>query len=82
MLLGQHCSWLSTVLNNIVEPELARHQPVTMSNNVVDNIEQCCPNNIVASCFQELLIFGRDNITARNADIGSLYLHQNALNMQ
>ena len=30
-----------------------------MPNNIVDNIEQCCPNNIVASCFQQLLIFGR-----------------------
>ena len=26
MLLGQHCSWLATILNNIVEPELARNQ--------------------------------------------------------
>ena len=26
MLLGQHCSWLSTVLNNIVEPEVARNK--------------------------------------------------------
>ena len=25
MSLGQHCSWLSTILNNVVEPELARN---------------------------------------------------------
>ena len=43
---------LFLVVNNIVEPEL------TMLNNIVDNIEQCCPNNIVAYCFQQLLIFG------------------------
>ena len=30
-----------------------------MPNNIVDNIEQCFPNKIVASCFQQLLIFGR-----------------------
>ena len=26
MLFGQHCFWLSTILNNIVEPELDRNQ--------------------------------------------------------
>ena len=35
MLLGQHCSMLSTVFNNIVEPELARNQ-------VYNNVEQYC----------------------------------------
>ena len=74
MLLGQHCSWLSTILNNIVEPELTHDQVLqcrtilltTLNNvapatlfNIVDNIEQCCPSNIVISCFQQLLIFGR-----------------------
>ena len=28
-----------------------------MLNNIVDNIEQCCPNHVVASGFQQLLIF-------------------------
>ena len=59
MLLGQHFSWLSTVLNNFVEPDrISPQSGVTMLKNIVDNIEQCCPNNIVASCFQQLLIFG------------------------
>ena len=26
LLLGKHCSWLSTILNNIVESELAHSQ--------------------------------------------------------
>ena len=34
-----------------------------MPNNIVDNIEQCCPDNIVASCFQQLLIFGRVSLS-------------------
>ena len=40
-----------------------------MTNNIVDNIEQCCPNNTVAFCFQQLLLFGRA------ADNSISYLH-------
>ena len=46
---------LFLVVNNIVEPELVA---ITMPNNIVDDVELCCPNNIVASCLQQLLIFG------------------------
>ena len=45
--IGQYC-W---ALINL-------HSGVTMLNNIVDNQEQFCPNNIVASCFQQHLIFG------------------------
>ena len=53
---------LFLVVNNIEQYCWAWISPqssVTMPNNIVDNIEQFCPNNIVASCFQQLLIFGR-----------------------
>ena len=36
MLCGPHCSHLSTILNNIVEPESG----VTILSNIVDNCEQ------------------------------------------
>ena len=36
---------------------LSLNQPA-MPNNIVDQ-ERCCPNNIFASCFQQLLIFRR-----------------------
>jgi hypothetical protein len=49
MLCGPHCSHLSTILNNIVEPELG----VTILFNIVDNCEQCGPHNIVQSCFRQ-----------------------------
>ena len=34
MLLGQHCSWLSTILNNIVEPEEVRNKQGRKSGGV------------------------------------------------
>ena len=44
----QHCyTWLRVDLGS------------TILFNVVNNQEQCCPNNIVASCFQQDLIFSR-----------------------
>ena len=49
MLCGPHCSHLSTILNNIVEPESG----VTILFNIVDNYEQCGPHNIVQSCFHQ-----------------------------
>ena len=50
MLRGPHCSQLSTILNNIVEPESG----VTILFNIVDNGEQCGPHNIVQlSCFHQ-----------------------------
>jgi hypothetical protein len=45
MLCGPHCSHLSTILNNIVEPESG----VTILLNIVDNCEQCGPHNIYCS---------------------------------
>ena len=39
--------------------QISLQSGVTMLNNIVDNVEQCCPNNVVASGFQQLLIFGR-----------------------
>jgi hypothetical protein len=47
MLCGPRCSHLSTILNNIVEPESG----VTILFNVVDSYEQCGQQNIVQSCF-------------------------------
>ena len=41
-------------------------------NNIVDNIEQCCPKNIVAYCFQKLLIFGCVR-SLRATNMASLY---------
>jgi hypothetical protein len=49
MLCGPHCSHLSTILNNIVEPESG----ATILFNIVDNCEQCGPHNIVQSCFHQ-----------------------------
>ena len=46
-----HCTHLSTILNNIVEPESG----LTILFNIVDNCEQCGQQNIVQSCFHELL---------------------------
>ena len=51
MFCCQRCSHLSTILNNIVEPESG----VTISFNIVDNCEQCGQQNIVQSCFHQLL---------------------------
>ena len=48
---------LFNVVNNteqVVEPELACNQvPVTMLNNIVDNLEQCGQQNIVQCCFHQ-----------------------------
>ena len=54
MLLGQHCSMLSTILFGIVTPdfELFQHKQYILFN-IVDNQEQSCPHNIVTSCFQQ-----------------------------
>jgi hypothetical protein len=49
MSCGPHCSQLSTILNNIVEPESG----VTILFNIADNCEQCGPHNIVQSCFHQ-----------------------------
>ena len=49
MLCGPHCSHLSTILNNMVEPESG----VTILFNIVDNCEQCGQQNIVQSCFHQ-----------------------------
>ena len=46
MFFCPHCSQLSPIMNNIVEPESG----VTMMNSIVDNIEQCRQQNIVQSC--------------------------------
>ena len=49
MLCGPHCSHLSTILNNMVEPESGG----TILFNIVDNCEQCGQQNIVQSCFRQ-----------------------------
>ena len=41
---------------SIVEPEF---KPAIRRNNIIDNQEQCYPNNTVASFFQQDLIFGQ-----------------------
>ena len=43
-----HCSKLSTILDDMVEPESV----VTMLNDIVDNYEQC-EQNFVQSCFYQ-----------------------------
>ena len=58
MLLWKNCFWLSTVLNNIVEPASARNQVYNVEH-IVGNTEQYCTHNILVSCIQQLLIFGR-----------------------
>ena len=53
---------LFLVVNNIKQYSWARIGPqsgVTMPNKIVYDIEQRCPNNIVASCFQQLLFICR-----------------------
>jgi hypothetical protein len=52
MFCCPHCSHLSTILNNIVEPESG----VTILFNIVDNCEQCGQQNIVQSCFHQYCI--------------------------
>jgi hypothetical protein len=46
------CSHLSTILNNVVEPESG----VAILFNIVDNCEQCGQQNIVQSCFHQYCI--------------------------
>jgi hypothetical protein len=43
---------LSTILNNVVEPESG----VTVLFNIVDSYEQCGQQNIVQSCFHQYCI--------------------------
>ena len=47
MFCCPHCSKLSTILNNIVEPESG----VTMLNNIADNYEEHGQQNMVQSRF-------------------------------
>jgi hypothetical protein len=49
MFCCPRCSHLSTILNNIVEPESG----VAILFNIVDNCEQCGQHNIVQSCFHQ-----------------------------
>jgi hypothetical protein len=49
MFCCPRCSHLSTILNNIIEPELG----VTILFNIVDSYEQCGQQNIVQSCFHQ-----------------------------
>ena len=55
MLLGQHCSMLSTILFGIVSPDCGLIQAEQSCSILLATVEQCCPNNIVASCFHSLL---------------------------
>ena len=54
---------LLNVVNNteqVVEPESSLQSGATMLNNIVDNIKQYEQQNIVQSCFQQLVIIGGD----------------------
>ena len=51
MLCGSHCSHLSTILNNIVEPELG----VTILFNIVDNCEKCVAAQHCSILFSSIL---------------------------
>ena len=79
MLCGPHCSHLSTISNNIVEPESG----VTILFNIVDNCEQCGPHNIVQSCFHQycnnLIVFSCVglNETIDNKNTSFLKTHLN-----
>jgi hypothetical protein len=59
MFCRPHCSHLSIILNNIVEPQSG----VTILFNIVDNCEQCGQQSIVQSCFHQycnnLIVFCR-----------------------
>ena len=55
MLLGQHCSMLSTILFGIVTPDCGLIQAEQSCSILLATVEQCCPNNIVTSCFHSLL---------------------------
>ena len=67
MFCCPRCSNLSTILNNIVEPELGVtilfELGVTILFNIIDNCEQCGQQNIVQSCFHQycnnLIVFSR-----------------------
>ena len=52
MFCCPRCSHLSTILNNVVEPESG----VTILFNIVDSYEQCGQQNIVQSCFHQYCI--------------------------
>jgi hypothetical protein len=52
MFCCPRCSHLSTILNNVVEPESS----VTLLFNIVDSYEQCGQQNIVQSCFHQYCI--------------------------
>ena len=48
-MFASRCSHLSTILNNVVEPESG----VTILFNIVDSYEQCGQKNIVQTCFHQ-----------------------------
>jgi hypothetical protein len=52
MFCCPRCSHLSTIFNNIVEPESG----VTTLFNIVDNCELCGQQSIVQSCFHQYCI--------------------------
>ena len=49
MFCHPHCSMLSRILFNIVTPDPC----LKRLNNTVDNIEQCCQQNIAQCCFHQ-----------------------------
>ena len=54
MLLEQYSSMLQTILLDILTPGCGLLQAQELFNTpAVDNQEHCCPNNIVASGFQQ-----------------------------
>ena len=54
MLLGQHCSWLSTILNNIVEPELARNQVQQCRTILLTTLNNVAPTTLLHPVFNSI----------------------------
>jgi hypothetical protein len=80
MLCGPHCSHLSTILNNIVEPESG----VPILFNIVDNCEQCEPHSIVQSCFHQycnnlLAVYTRGEAYIRGAYTWTIFSNKQVL---
>jgi hypothetical protein len=70
MFCCPRCSHLSTILNNVVEPESG----VTIMFNIVDSYEQCGQQNIVQSCFHQYCI--NLSVFTRVASLGNRFAHK------
>jgi hypothetical protein len=81
MFCCPRCLHLSTMLNNIVEPESG----VTILFNIVDNCEQCGQQNIVQSCFHQycnnLSVFTRVGYDAYVKRCAQVWVQLSELNL-